>query len=84
VCLDEGEAKQILDLGAVDLPGPVPLELIEALEHGEACGLDATFDAAVLAPMGFAFDQPSKVLDMGVMLIGGLLGKRLEVLADIG
>ena len=27
------------------------------------------------APMGFAFDIPSEVFDMGVMLSGGLLGK---------
>ena len=78
------EAEQILDLSPVDLPGPVPLKLIEALEHGEAGGLDPPLDAAGLAPMGFALDQAGEIVDVGVALSGGLLGERLEVLAHVG
>ena len=32
---DEGQTEQVLDLRAVDLFGPTPLEVIEGFEHGE-------------------------------------------------
>ena len=46
---DEGQAEQVLDVRAVDLLGPAPLEVIEGFEHGEARFLDPSLDAAVLA-----------------------------------
>jgi hypothetical protein len=54
--LDEVQAKQVLDLQAVDLAGPVPFELIERLEHREPGEGDPPGDAAILAPLRFTFD----------------------------
>src|ERR1700674_6036681 len=45
---DEGETEQVLDLWAVDLFGPTPLEVVEGFEHREVGVLDASLDAAVL------------------------------------
>ena len=42
---------------SVDLLRPVPAEGIEGFDDGEACGLDATGDAAVGAQGGFACDE---------------------------
>ena len=70
---DEGEAEQVLDLGAVDLLGPGPVELFEGLEHREAGELDAPSDAALLAPVRLAFDQSAEEVDVGPLLGGGLL-----------
>ena len=50
--------KQVLDLQAIDLLGPVPLELLEGFQHREAGELDAALDAALLTPMGLAFNEP--------------------------
>src|SRR5262249_50065322 len=58
---DEGEAEQVLDLRTVDLFGPAPLEVFEGLEHGEACVLDATRDAAVVALRGLAVDELGEI-----------------------
>src|SRR4029077_16531581 len=54
---DEGQTEQVLDLWAVDLFGPTPLEVIEGFEHGEARILDPPLNAAVLAHRGLALNQ---------------------------
>ena len=55
--LDELEAEEVLDLEAVDFLGPVPAELFEGLDDGEAGGFDAPLDGALAAQGGFAFDE---------------------------
>lgn len=84
VVLDEAQAKQVLDLGPVDLLRPVPVELIEALEHREARQSDAPLDAALFAPVGLALDEPRQKLDVGPLLGSGLLRQGFEVLAHKG
>jgi hypothetical protein len=46
---DEVQVEQVLDEQSVDLGGPVPVELVERLEHGESCQLNAALHAAVVA-----------------------------------
>jgi len=57
--------------------------LIEGLEHRKAGELDASLDAAVFAPVGFAFDQPRQILDGGPLLGSSLLGQGFKVLEQI-
>jgi hypothetical protein len=61
---DEGQAKQVLDLRAVDFFRPAPLEVIESFEHGEAGIPDAALDAAVLAHRGLALNQLLQIIQV--------------------
>ena len=54
---DELEAKEVLDLQAVDLFGPVPAEGVQRFDDGEAGGLEAPGDGAAGPQGGFAFDE---------------------------
>ena len=84
VVLDEAQAKQILDLGPVDLLRPAPVELIQGLEHREAGQSHPPLDTAVFAPVGLAFDEPRQIMDVGPLLGAGLLCQGFEVLEQIG
>ena len=55
--LEEGEAKKVLHLGAIDLFGPAPVELLQRLNYREARRLDAALRGPVFAPERFALDQ---------------------------
>ena len=58
---DELQAKEILNLEPVDFLGPVPAELFESFEDGEASGFDAALNDALAALGVFAFDQPTQI-----------------------
>ena len=60
---DELQMEEVLDLWPVDLGRPVPVELVEGLEHGESGLDDAALDAAVFACGGFACEQLGEVVD---------------------
>ena len=57
---NELEAEEVLDLGAVDLPRPGKIELLQSLDDGEAGLLDAPLGGAVLAQVRFAFDEAAE------------------------
>src|SRR5438105_1139213 len=67
-------------MSTIDLGGPVPVELIERLEHGEACQLDAALDAAIVARGGLAAEQLGEVVQVRPLLVGGGLRQGLVVL----
>ena len=81
---DKLETEEVLDLEAVDLFGPIPAELFEGFEDGEAGFLDAALDGALAALMELAFDQALEILKVIPMLLGGLLGGGRGVLFDEG
>ena len=81
---DEAETEEVLNLEAVDLPGPVPLELLQGLEDGEAGRLDAAFDDALAALGVLALDQAAEVLDMIPVAGGGFAGEIGVVTEEIG
>ena len=80
---DEGQTEQVLDLWAVDLFWPAPLEVFHGLEHGEAGFSDAPLDGAVLAHGGLALDQLRQILQMRELLVGGFAGEFLVVAFDV-
>jgi hypothetical protein len=80
---DEGQTEQVLDLRAVDLFGPVPLEVIEGFEHGEARVVDASLDAAVLAHRGLALNQLLQIIQVRALLLGGFDGHGLVVALNV-
>ncbi|MDZ4123985.1 MAG: hypothetical protein U1E02_07380 [Hydrogenophaga sp.] len=82
--MNELEAKEVLDLEAIDLFGPVPAEGVECLDDGEAGGLDAQGDGAVGAQGGFAFDELGEVVEVAEGVFGGGGGEWLAVLFEEG
>ncbi len=60
--VDEGQAEEVLDLQAIDLFRPTPLELLEGFDHGEAGEPDAALDPPVLSEMNLSLDEPLDVL----------------------
>src|SRR6266446_5022312 len=80
---DEGQTEQVLDLRAVDLFGPAPLEVIKGFEHGEARVPDASLDAAVLAHGSLALNQLRQIIQVRALLLGGFGGQGLVVAWDV-
>jgi hypothetical protein len=79
----EGQSEQILDLRAVDLLGPTPLEGIESLEHRESGVVDPPLDAAVFAQRGLALNQLRQIVHVRELLFGGCAGQSLIVALDM-
>src|SRR5690606_19859387 len=80
--LDEVELEQMLELRTVDFLRPVPLELIERLDEGEARLSDAPLETSVF-PMGnLAFDQALQILEVSPALLDGGLGELVVMGAD--
>lgn len=74
---DEDQTEQVLDLRAVDLFGPAPLEVIGGFEHGKARVLDPSLDAAVLAHRDLALNQLLQIIQVRALLPGGFGGGEL-------
>ena len=81
----EGQAKEVLHLGAIDFLGPVPVELVQRFEARETGGGDAALDGQLLAALGFAVNKPGQIIDVGPLFLrrlggqgGILLGHRDE------
>jgi hypothetical protein len=72
---DEAETEEVLNLEAVDLPGPVPLELLQGVEDGEAGRLDAPFDEALAALGVLALEETAEVLDVIPVAGGGFAAR---------
>jgi len=58
---EEGQAKKVLHLGAVDFLGPVPVKLVQSFETGEAGGGDATLDGQLVPALGLAVNEPGQI-----------------------
>ena len=57
---NELEAKEVLDLRAVDFRRPGKIELLQGLDHWKAGLLDAPLGGSILAQVGFAFDEAAE------------------------
>ena len=82
--LDEAQAGEVLDLGAVDAGGPLPVEGVELLERGQAGGFDAPFGAAFLSGEGFAVEEFVQVFQCAGLFLQRLPMEALVVLAHPG
>lgn len=68
-------AEEVLDLEAIDLLGPVPMELFERFDDRKARGLDAPLDGVLEPLLVLAVDEPAEVIDVSAGLLGRLLGQ---------
>ena len=80
---EEAQTEEILDLDAVDLFGPAPIELVHRLDHRKAGGADASFQGALLPAQAFAFEQTLEVVHGSPVLRRGLFGQAFIVLAHV-
>ena len=82
--LDEAQAGQMLDLGAVDACGPLPIEGVERFERGQAGGFDTPFGAAFLSGEGFAVEEFVQVFECAGLFLKRLPVEALVVLSHPG
>ncbi len=78
---NELQAEEVLNLEAVDLLGPIPLELLQGLEDREAGGLDASFDDPLTALGVLTLDEAAEVFDV-VPVAGGRLAGQIGMVAE--
>ena len=76
----KGQAEEVLYLGAIDLLGPVPVELVEGFDAGETGGGHSPFNGELLAPEGFAIDQSSQIIHMSPLFLGRFASQSRVVL----
>ncbi len=67
-----------------DFLGPVPVELVEGFDEGEARSGEAAGNTAILAALAFAFDEAAQILHGGPLIAGGLIGQGLMLFLDEG
>ena len=82
--VEEAQAEEVLDLEAVDVLGPGPIEGIEGFLHGESGESDAPFDGAVASQVGLALDESFEHGEVVGLLFGGTSHDVGVVLADEG
>ena len=63
----------VLHLEAVNPGGPVPAELIQGFNDRKARQANAAFGGAISSHEGLAFEELAEVVDMGPLLVGGML-----------
>lgn len=80
----ELQSKQVLHLESINLFRPGPVKLLESFEGGEAGEFNASLHSTILAQQGFAFHEAIEIMNVGVLLLSGLLGQGLEVFLCIG
>lgn len=78
----KGQAEEVLNLGAVDFLGPVPRELFQGFEDGEAGGGQAPLQSPLIARCTLRVQEACQVIDMGPVLPGSLGAQGLVVLVD--
>jgi hypothetical protein len=69
------QGEVMLHLGAVHLRGPVPAQLIQGFQHRKAGQTPAVFRGAVAPQEGLACDEMAERVEMGPLLVRGLLGQ---------
>ena len=79
----KARSEQVLDLRAVDLFWPTPLEGIERLEDRKAGIFDPPLDAAVLAQRGLALNQLRQIVHVRELLFCSFVGEGLLAAADM-
>jgi hypothetical protein len=79
---DEAQAEEVLDLGAVDFPGPAPLELFEGFEGGKARGLETALERGLVAPNALGVNETGEVVEVGPGVASGLGGEGGVLLGD--
>ena len=82
--VEEAQAEEVLDLEAVDLLRPGPVERIEGFLHGESCEADAPLDGAVASQVGLALDESFEHAEVVALLLGGASYDVGVMLADEG
>jgi hypothetical protein len=80
---NEAEAEEVLHLGLVDLLRPVPAELVEGLDHGEARGAHSAFHGALLAHGTLAVEEALEELEVGPRGGRRFLGQRGVMRGDV-
>jgi hypothetical protein len=75
---------EVLDLEAVDVFGPIPLEGIERFEGWEARPLNAPVSGTVAFVGGLSSDEFAEIVDMGPVFFSSLLGHLSVVIEDKG
>src|SRR5919109_4798957 len=78
------QGEVMLHLGTVNLRGPVPTKLIQGFNHRKASEANTVFRSAVAPQEGFAFDEMAEIVEMGPLLVRGLLGQVAVVLSNKG
>ena len=79
---DKVQPEEVLHGQAVDFLGPVPAELLQGFDHGEAGLLDAALDQALAAQFVLPLHQGLQVLLMIPVVLGGFLGQGGMMLLD--
>ena len=82
--VEEAQAEEVLDLEAVDLLRPGPVEGIEGFLHGESGETDAPFNGTVASQVGLALDESFEHGEVVGLLFGGAAHDVGVVLADEG
>src|SRR5262249_5743478 len=82
--LDKLEMEMMLHLEAVNTRGPVPAELLQGFDDGEARQPDATLGGAILPQIDLAFQESGQVRYMRPRVLGCLSRQRGIVLRDKG
>ena len=75
--------EKVLHLELIDLFRPVPAELVEGLEHGEARRPHAAFQGALLAHGAFAVEQTLEELEVRPGRRRRVGGQRRVMLSDV-
>src|SRR5215468_6934077 len=84
VVTQETQGEVMLYLGAVHLRGPVPAKLIQGFNHRKTRQANAVLGGAVAPPECLTFDEVTEIVEMGPLLVRGVLGQLAIVRSDKG
>src|SRR5215471_21351957 len=71
--LDKRQAEVVLDLEAVNPRGPVPAELLQGFDDGEAGEPNTALRGAITPHLRLACDECREVVDVGPRFVGRLV-----------
>ncbi len=71
-----------MDLGAVDLFGPAPLELLQSFEGGKAGSFNAALKGSLVTADAFGIEKAGKIIDVSPGVAGGIGRKGGVLLGD--
>jgi len=75
VLFEKAEFEKVLNLEAVDLPGPGPLELLKGFDPGKAREPKPAAQALLLALLDLAVGEPGEIIAVGPMVARSLIGE---------
>src|SRR4030095_2400793 len=78
------QGEVMLYLGAVNLCGPVPTKLIQGFNHRKAREANAVLGGVVAPSECLTFNEVTEIVEMGPLLVRGVLGQLAIVLSDKG